>query len=316
LADPNWFYSSTAQSAAAIVAIVGGFVTSRLLGLSAERSTLQNELSDKEFRLRTLQKRTNRLKDDLQRLDARHGLWRMDVTHYGKPIPELGQLRAENTDLQDLDPAIVQEVYEELRLRLEAAFTFVENHENLITADDSSFHRWVSKHHLSTEGLDRDLASNAFEDVAKARKAQAREEARKRLPFGIQMPDLSLPSIALSTPPDMRNVPDPKERIREERRALAAQEEVLDGDIGHLRERLAAFRYPPNILWGLGVLGYLALGSVIFPLALLPADIQHDALKWTVLALFSSGVLALFVYVAAQTLDLRGIVRLLRRNHA
>lgn len=40
MADPNWLLSTSAQSAAAIVAIVGGFLVSRLVTLSAERNSL------------------------------------------------------------------------------------------------------------------------------------------------------------------------------------------------------------------------------------------------------------------------------------
>ncbi len=35
--DPSWLYSTIAQSSAAIVAIIGGFITSRVLALLAEK---------------------------------------------------------------------------------------------------------------------------------------------------------------------------------------------------------------------------------------------------------------------------------------
>jgi hypothetical protein len=46
--DPNWLYSTTAQSAAAIVAIIGGFLVSRLVSLSSERSGLQRRRTELE----------------------------------------------------------------------------------------------------------------------------------------------------------------------------------------------------------------------------------------------------------------------------
>src|SRR5205085_1660535 len=42
--DPNWLLSSTAQSAAALVAIVGGFLVSRVITLSTERQGLERRL--------------------------------------------------------------------------------------------------------------------------------------------------------------------------------------------------------------------------------------------------------------------------------
>ena len=38
--DPNWLLSTTAQSTAALVAIVGGFLLSRVLAFAAERNGL------------------------------------------------------------------------------------------------------------------------------------------------------------------------------------------------------------------------------------------------------------------------------------
>lgn len=42
--DPNWLYSTIAQSSAAIVAIIGGFITSTILKLAAEKGSLIKRL--------------------------------------------------------------------------------------------------------------------------------------------------------------------------------------------------------------------------------------------------------------------------------
>jgi len=267
---------------------------------------LRNELGDKRSRLRTLQDQERRLGDELQRLDAWKVLWRVEMTRYGQPIPELQQLKAENSELQELSPDIVQEVYEESRSRVEVAFSFIRNHEMLIKSTDGSFRKWISKHGLSLEGVDRDLASQAFQHVAETRRAEAEEQARKASPLGNLIPSLSRPPAVLGLPAgDTVAKQDPREKIQQERRGLAAQQEVLGSDVVHLEERLAAFRYPPNIWWGLGVLAYLAIGGVMFPLALLPADTPDKGLKWLALFLFCSGIVALFCYIGAQILSLQ-----------
>ena len=53
--DPNWLYSTIAQSSAAIVAIVGGFITATVLMLMAEKRSLVNQLSEKKARLKALE---------------------------------------------------------------------------------------------------------------------------------------------------------------------------------------------------------------------------------------------------------------------
>jgi len=53
--DPNWLYSTIAQSSAAIVAIIGGFITASVLMLNSEKRSLKNQLSSKKARLKELE---------------------------------------------------------------------------------------------------------------------------------------------------------------------------------------------------------------------------------------------------------------------
>lgn len=54
--DPNWLYSTIAQSSAAIVAIIGGFITATILRLTAEKQSLVKQLSGKRKNLDSLKK--------------------------------------------------------------------------------------------------------------------------------------------------------------------------------------------------------------------------------------------------------------------
>ncbi|MFC2013361.1 hypothetical protein ACFLU8_00490 [Chloroflexota bacterium] len=49
--DPNWLYSTIAQSSAAIVAIIGGFITASVLMLITEKRNLKNRLADNKYYL-------------------------------------------------------------------------------------------------------------------------------------------------------------------------------------------------------------------------------------------------------------------------
>jgi hypothetical protein len=55
--DPNWLLSSVAQSAAALVAIIGGFLVSRLVSLAVERNRLLERQRDLANRLGLQRKR-------------------------------------------------------------------------------------------------------------------------------------------------------------------------------------------------------------------------------------------------------------------
>ena len=80
--DPNWLYSTIAQSSAAIVAIIGGFITATILARRAEKTSLLNELSDKKEQLKefetmylipkrklTDQQRQNMIEKDIEKQD-------------------------------------------------------------------------------------------------------------------------------------------------------------------------------------------------------------------------------------------------------
>ena len=54
--DPSWLYSTIAQSSAAIVAIIGGFITATLLKLSADKERLIKELATKRRRVDSMKK--------------------------------------------------------------------------------------------------------------------------------------------------------------------------------------------------------------------------------------------------------------------
>lgn len=62
--DANWFYSALAQCSAAIVAIYGGFISSRLIQISGEKESLQRRCREKSLELESGQKRLELIKDE------------------------------------------------------------------------------------------------------------------------------------------------------------------------------------------------------------------------------------------------------------
>ncbi len=56
MTDPSWLYSTIAQSSAAIVAIIGGFITHSILSLRAEKMSLLNQLNGKKAELQGFNK--------------------------------------------------------------------------------------------------------------------------------------------------------------------------------------------------------------------------------------------------------------------
>lgn len=70
MSDPAWLYSTVAQSTAALVAIVGGFLVSRLITLSSERANLATVLRElKEVESKALSE-VARIDDSLKGLEV------------------------------------------------------------------------------------------------------------------------------------------------------------------------------------------------------------------------------------------------------
>ncbi|MGC9443595.1 MAG: hypothetical protein ACP5E9_01475 [Candidatus Methanospirareceae archaeon] len=55
MTDPNWFYSALAQSAAAIVGLMGAFVTSRVMMMASERSRIENRINEINAEIKELE---------------------------------------------------------------------------------------------------------------------------------------------------------------------------------------------------------------------------------------------------------------------
>ena len=128
--DLNWLYSSMAQSGAAITAILGGFITSRVLALNAEKRSLKNQLDAMIHRLSLVQEEENiadnehktikvnmffnAMKDELKRVDV---------------LPSLDELLKNHQDWE-LDPDVFRREYDALSERRVAAKGFLTNTSN------------------------------------------------------------------------------------------------------------------------------------------------------------------------------------------
>ena len=56
MSDPNWFYSALAQSAAAIVGLIGAFVTSRVMMMAGEKSRIENRIRETNAEIKELER--------------------------------------------------------------------------------------------------------------------------------------------------------------------------------------------------------------------------------------------------------------------
>src|SRR3972149_827768 len=67
--DPSWLYSTIAQSSAAIVAIIGGFITASVLNLLAEKRSLTNQFRAKQADLQALDNNDHKMRYEIHPID-------------------------------------------------------------------------------------------------------------------------------------------------------------------------------------------------------------------------------------------------------
>ena len=81
--------------------------------------------------------------------------------------------------------------------------------------------------------------------------------------------------------------------------------QILEQEITDLDARIKAFSYPPNWGWGIGVLGYLAVFGILFPVFMIWTEFYSDIIKKLVVYCFYAGILGLFAFIAVQIKMLR-----------
>ena len=69
--DPNWFYSALAQSAAAIVGLIGAFVTSRVMMMASERSRIEKRINEINAEIKALKRQDMPLSDYINEVDRK-----------------------------------------------------------------------------------------------------------------------------------------------------------------------------------------------------------------------------------------------------
>jgi hypothetical protein len=303
MADPNWLYSTTAQSGAAIVAIIGGFLSARLLGLQSEKASLQREIADHKARTRLLEDRARDLRLDEETMLVRGALVHVDHDRaFGDPSPTVDELLS-TRDLLYRDRQVVEQERDEFATRVSAAEDFVRDHRSTIDFERMSFDDWLPTVQAEIEYLGETVDIDSVERAFYRLRKKVEEERRRAAPFGLGgLFDASalLSPLKFHRPGER----DPLDLLREEVAKLEAELSMTREETRVLEERLAAFAYPPNLWFGFIALVYLAVGGVIIPLLALPRDSNPAALRITVLTLFVSGLAAVFAFLASQVLGI------------
>jgi hypothetical protein len=301
--DPNWLFSTEAQAAAALVAIIGGFLVSRLVALSVERQGLQRRFDELNVEGTRLDKEATALRADI--IEDEKGKYLRKaiepwVAAKGSPLEDL------IPDLPDGIPTgTVRQWQDELTKQVTFAFTQIEQACRESQSDPRMDELLQAKPTLNE--LHQPIVTQVLRKVKKDR-LKARQETASQfggvasLLAGFDPNDLNPISPILSRSwEDISPSRWPTLRALEDRARIRRTEADL------VETHLEQISSPSGVGWGIASLGLLAASGIALPLilmALRPVPTAWWARYGTVAA-FVLGLVAVIAFIQWQWSQLK-----------
>lgn len=284
-ADPNWLLSTTAQSAAAIVAIVGGFLVSRLVSLSAERNGLGRRRDELD---RLIEVKIAELEGIQARIDHQAREW-----FFGEAMVDL--IEADDTP----DPDQLVSRYSQAGWSPEDSRAAAERLVAVVRAGLAAFEKnpyeFVANHEdpawLAAAGVP---IESGWEEVSKRAAAaiiEAGVERESDDPYGLLMPN----NLALDHGENRHDARISRlESVSSDIETLGAEREIVIGT-------LARVGRPEGVILGIGVLVGFALVGIVFPLIVLAIRPVPTSpwMRFAVVAGFVAGLGAVVAYIVS-----------------
>jgi hypothetical protein len=291
MSNPNAFLSTLAESAAAIVAIVGGFLVSRLVALSSERDGLRRQLAQVEIQRQNL---TTAYEDTHeQRL---HGSQRTFGDWVVADIVEAAPNEPDRATLLEKIPrgSSVEEMSSYLDFLIQRVGDIVAELTTHIRPGDT---RGLQMSELEARGLIIPTGREEFY-------LEIFDEHAKKLPrdsdpfsvFGTSSLTPPLPSLTITTDVQIRRL---DELINREE-TLQSQKLLLDAETQRLQNEMATAGRPTGVTPAIVVLSTYAATGVVAPIvamAISPSKLS-TGMTWLLVVLFVGGLIAVLGYIA------------------
>lgn len=289
--DLGLVLATVATAAAALVAIVGGLLVSRVVSLATERSGLIHRRDDLSGQLETERARLVDLKDRLLASDARYVL-RPKYKQLAKPEPRIdleAWIAEEEVDrtVDEIQAFLDEELarFTDARERLAPMF---EEH----GAPDFGFDDLVEAGIAKLPPGHRDIHDAVFEQLVDEHTPPAAEPTWAiSVQTAYQMPEIFF------------SVGDHQEHAHLERQSDQTEHRIsaLEVQVEQASLALARVTQPVGLRAGVAVLAYFGSVGTLVPFAMMMAEPQLlPAAGWAAIGLFASGLVALLGYVIWQ----------------
>jgi hypothetical protein len=298
VSDPNWFLSSAAQSAAAIVGIIGAFLVSRLTILAGERSSIERRVSDIENETQLKRSRLEYVEHCILRWDIAEFL----DDHLEEIVESRGEVQLKDLLLLDRSTSRtegeLQPEFEKAVGIVKRAFSDLDPKVRTATSD---FPEGVFEFATAT-GVDLFQTEEEevwYQAVYVKLVRERKEEERKRRPWGLGIDDIVSPFSPELAAARMQIDAAERTQRTQTRGDFVREKDSLETQLVALlveKERVAnllkGVARPPGLWGAVFVLSYFAVTGVLIPIALMPAgaDAFQASAKWKVVGVHLSGV--------------------------
>ncbi|NMX21519.1 hypothetical protein C5S30_03620 [ANME-1 cluster archaeon GoMg4] len=270
MSDPNWFYSALAQSAAAIVGLIGAFVTSRVMMMASEKSRIEKRIQEVNAEIKELERQNTRLSKYIEEVDRK-----IEVEDRKEDEESLNiflHVKKPELDLENLPTS--DEMLKELR------------EGNRINIPDEKFDSMFKEEYKAL--------------IEKIRVEKEEEVQPKHISsLGGLLAGIPLPETNLSTHLRLRSAPDPRctkyRGIKEENNNEISYRKAKIQQLQHQGSQILLTEHFKGLILSLI---YFIIVGVILPLWLPPIiPEQYLVCKTVVLFLFITGLVVVFLYI-------------------
>ncbi len=306
--DPNWLLSTTAQATSALVAIIGGFLISRLISIVSEKShqiqnlaELRNRHRVKDAELAKFQKTVDkRIQKWFREENLASILEAKGNTNYTKMVNEFkraGSERQEIAQYANLLKGIVTRAFKDLNEIYKIPAGIPE-----------------SCVEMRADGIQIESAHDEeiFELVAiqiTRERQQNQIESEANLSMNVTESDIPEADSNENVRPSPNFVYERQDAAIKERDRLNEELGVIDGDINFIELHLPVMAQTKRLFQGFIILAYFSIVGIVYPLYLMTRNpvIASASDRTLVLLGFISGLIALLVFIWKSVEDLRAI---------
>lgn len=292
--DPNWLLSTVVQSAAAFIAIVAGFIISRLLALSAEKSGLLSRIRDMELQLKLKVQNLSSLQEKLLRWNALDFL--DDPKVMMKIIESEGQISLDDIMNQvtgsNLSKEGLQPYWNKTIEVTKEAFLLIREHFSEAPDKVEDLDIFFKKLNPTLSPYDMDIYYSVYGHLwYKKDKIQN--------PFRSVVDTFSIAALPAVTDVSSAAKIQSYAVLRRDIEMLTGDQITLQTQLDDLRFQLKHLGKPKGVALGLYLLAYFCIAGVVIPVFLLPFPAEQFTpfYKWVIFLLFLSGLLFFFIYL-------------------